>query len=220
MAGGYVMIPAAAVLWWISYNWAIYGNPLEFMFGQYSAYAQQKNITDGGLLPTKGNLGLTLTTFHWSLLETVGVGGPRAGGMRRRRAGLQAGLRQQHPAGGGDRQCLCVCAAEPLPGPDGHQQRPFAALHLVEQPLCADGLAAGGRPGGRVSCRNSPGPAAQAVGDRRPAGRARGAERVVERGPHRAPRRAGGGQDVRGIHHAIPPPPRAGSTSTTSPAES
>ncbi|WP_024819421.1 ArnT family glycosyltransferase [Arthrobacter sp. 31Y] len=73
MAGGYVMIPAAAVLWWISYNWAIYGDPLEFMFGQYSAYAQQKNITDGGLLPTKGNAGLTLTTFHWSLLETVGV---------------------------------------------------------------------------------------------------------------------------------------------------
>ncbi len=73
MAGGYVMIPAAAVLWWLSYNWAIYGKPLEFMFGQYSAYAQQKNITDGGLLPTKGNLGLTLTTFHWSLLETAGV---------------------------------------------------------------------------------------------------------------------------------------------------
>lgn len=73
MAGGYVMIPAAAVLWWLSYNWAIYGNPLEFMFGQYSAYAQQKNITDGGLLPTKGNLGLTLTTFHWSLLETAGL---------------------------------------------------------------------------------------------------------------------------------------------------
>ncbi len=73
MAGGYVMVPAAAVLWWLSYNWAVYGNPLEFMFGQYSAYAQQKNITDGGLLPTKGNLGLTLTTFHWSLLETAGV---------------------------------------------------------------------------------------------------------------------------------------------------
>lgn len=73
MAGGYVMVPAAAVLWWISYNWAIYGNPLEFMFGQYSAYAQQKNITDGGLLPTKGNIGLTLSTFHWSLLETSGV---------------------------------------------------------------------------------------------------------------------------------------------------
>lgn len=73
MAGGYAMIPAAAVLWWISYNWAIYGDPLEFMFGQYSAYAQQKNITDGGLLPTKGNAGLTLTTFHWSLLETAGV---------------------------------------------------------------------------------------------------------------------------------------------------
>jgi hypothetical protein len=73
MASGYAMVPAAAVLWWLSYNWAIYGNPLEFMFGQYSAYAQQKNITDGGLLPTKGNLGLTLWTFHWSLFETLGV---------------------------------------------------------------------------------------------------------------------------------------------------
>ncbi|HEU4668541.1 MAG TPA: glycosyltransferase family 39 protein [Arthrobacter sp.] len=73
MAAGYATVPAAAVLWWLSYNWALYGNPLEFMFGQYSAYAQQKNITDGGLLPTKGNLGLTLWTFHWSLVETVGV---------------------------------------------------------------------------------------------------------------------------------------------------
>ena len=73
MAAAYAMVPAAAVLWWLTYNWAIYGNPLEFMFGQYSAYAQQKNITDGGLLPTKGNLGLTLWTFHWSLLETSGV---------------------------------------------------------------------------------------------------------------------------------------------------
>lgn len=73
MAAGYAMVPAAAVVWWLSYNWAIYGNPLEFMFGQYSAYAQQKSITDGGLLPTKGNLGLTLWTFHWSLLETVGA---------------------------------------------------------------------------------------------------------------------------------------------------
>ncbi|WP_285247172.1 glycosyltransferase family 39 protein [Pseudarthrobacter sp. efr-133-R2A-89] len=73
MAAAYAMVPAAAVLWWLSYNWAIYGNPLEFMFGQYSAYAQQKNITDGGLLPTKGNLGLTLWTFHWSLLETLGA---------------------------------------------------------------------------------------------------------------------------------------------------
>lgn len=73
MAAAYAMVPAAAVLWWLSYNWAIYGNPLEFMFGQYSAYAQQKNITDGGLLPTKGNLGLSLWTFHWSVLETSGV---------------------------------------------------------------------------------------------------------------------------------------------------
>ncbi|WP_201293239.1 ArnT family glycosyltransferase [Arthrobacter zhaoguopingii] len=73
MSAGYVMVPAAAVLWWLAYNWAIYENPLEFMFGEYSAYAQQKDLTESGLVTTRGNLGMTLWTFYWSLLETVGV---------------------------------------------------------------------------------------------------------------------------------------------------
>lgn len=72
MAGSYAMVPVGAVLWWLAYNWAIYGKPLEFMFGEYSAYAQQRAMTEGGMVTTKGNLGMTLWTFHWSLLETVG----------------------------------------------------------------------------------------------------------------------------------------------------
>ena len=73
MAAGYAWIPALAVFWWLAYNWGIYGNPLEFMFGQYSASAQQSSISESGLLPTKGNLGLTLVTFHSSVLGTAGI---------------------------------------------------------------------------------------------------------------------------------------------------
>ncbi|GGC95675.1 hypothetical protein GCM10011512_23390 [Tersicoccus solisilvae] len=73
MAVAFAALPAAAVLWWLAYNWGVYGNPLEFMFGQYSAYAQQSGISTSGLLTTKGNLGLTLWTYHWSLLETAGT---------------------------------------------------------------------------------------------------------------------------------------------------
>lgn len=73
MAVGYAWIPALAVCWWLAYNWGIYGDPLEFMFGPYSASAQQSSISSSGLLPTKGNLGLTLLTFHSSVLGTAGV---------------------------------------------------------------------------------------------------------------------------------------------------
>jgi hypothetical protein len=74
-AAAYAVIPLAAVLWWLAYNWGIYGDPLEFMFGQYSAFAQQHAITEQGLLPTKGNIGLSLWTYHVSLFETVGLMG-------------------------------------------------------------------------------------------------------------------------------------------------
>ncbi len=73
MAAGYAWIPAVAVFWWLAYNWGIYGNPLEFMFGPYSASAQQSSISTSGLLPTKGNLGLTLVTFHSSVFGTAGL---------------------------------------------------------------------------------------------------------------------------------------------------
>jgi hypothetical protein len=69
----FVATPAAAITWWLSYNWAIYGNPLEFMFGPYSAWALQKPILDSGMLPTKGNFGLSLWTYDWSLLAAAGA---------------------------------------------------------------------------------------------------------------------------------------------------
>ena len=66
-------VPAAAITWWLSYNFVVYGRPLEFMFGPYSAYAQQESMVTSGLMTTKGNVGFTLTTYNWAVLETVGL---------------------------------------------------------------------------------------------------------------------------------------------------
>lgn len=73
MALSFAAVPMACVLWWLAYNLAIYGNPLEFMFGEYSAATQQRNIAESGLLATKGNAGLTLWTYGWSVIEAAGV---------------------------------------------------------------------------------------------------------------------------------------------------
>lgn len=66
-------VPAAAITWWLAYNFAVYGRPLEFMFGPYSAYAQQKSIVTSGVMITKGNIGFTLSTYNWAVLETAGL---------------------------------------------------------------------------------------------------------------------------------------------------
>ncbi len=73
MTLSFAVIPAACALWWVSYNFALYGNPLEFMFGEYSAATQQRNISESGLLTTKGNAGLTFSVYGWSVLEAAGI---------------------------------------------------------------------------------------------------------------------------------------------------
>lgn len=64
--------PAVGVVWWLAYNYALYGNPLEFMFGQYSAFAQQQAISEYGSLTTKGHPGLSLYVYTWSAWEVIG----------------------------------------------------------------------------------------------------------------------------------------------------
>ncbi len=68
----YIAAPAAAVIWWVSYNFVRYGDPLDFARGPYSAAAQQQDLTDLGLLPTKGNLGLAVRTFDWNIVNIIG----------------------------------------------------------------------------------------------------------------------------------------------------
>ena len=69
----FVLPSLVAVAWWLAYNWALYHDPFEFLFGQYSASAQATVVAQEGLLPTKGNLGLSFYTFSWSMLEFTGV---------------------------------------------------------------------------------------------------------------------------------------------------
>ncbi len=70
----FVAAPALAVMWWLLYNFVRYGDPLDFARGTYSAAAQQQELTDLGLLPTKGNFGLALRTFNWNVMDILGPG--------------------------------------------------------------------------------------------------------------------------------------------------
>ncbi len=72
-AACFVSVPALSAIWWFSYNWVSFGDPLEFMRGQYSAHAQQQVLLDNGLLPTKGNLGISLSSYNWAVIETAGA---------------------------------------------------------------------------------------------------------------------------------------------------
>ena len=73
MTLSFLALPFVAVLWWLSYNWTIYGDVLEFATSDYSAGAQQHDLYLRGLLPTQGNLGLSFYTFGWAEIETAGV---------------------------------------------------------------------------------------------------------------------------------------------------
>lgn len=68
----FVAAPVVAIMWWLVYNYVRYGDPLDFARGQYSAAVQQSELADLGLLPTKGNLGLAVRTFNWSVGDVVG----------------------------------------------------------------------------------------------------------------------------------------------------
>lgn len=68
----FVAASAIAVIWWLTYNYVRYGDALDFARGTYSAAAQQQELTDVGLLPTKGNLGLAVRTFNWNVTDIIG----------------------------------------------------------------------------------------------------------------------------------------------------
>jgi hypothetical protein len=67
-----VLCPFIGVGWWLAYNYATYHDPLEFMTGPYSAWRQQADDIARGIVTTKGNLGISLTVYNWSLWEILG----------------------------------------------------------------------------------------------------------------------------------------------------
>lgn len=53
---------------WFLWNLVIFGDPLYFVFGPFSAHTQQSQLASAGNLPTKGNLLLSLQTYSLSML--------------------------------------------------------------------------------------------------------------------------------------------------------
>lgn len=69
---GFCAVPSAGILWWLTYNWVLYGDPFEFSRGEYSASALQATTVAEGMAPTKGSLGLSVASYNWPLLYTAG----------------------------------------------------------------------------------------------------------------------------------------------------
>ncbi|MHB1067782.1 MAG: hypothetical protein ACYC2Z_10230 [Candidatus Nanopelagicales bacterium] len=73
LLGSYLAVPAAGVVWWFSYNYIRFGDPLEFARGPYSAGAEAALRSSLGVLPQKGNLGLSLAIYHDAAINIVGI---------------------------------------------------------------------------------------------------------------------------------------------------
>jgi hypothetical protein len=70
LALGYVAPPVYAMGMWIFYNWLIFGDPLSFARGQYSAAASTAATTGATV---KGHLALSFMTYGWDCMDVIGL---------------------------------------------------------------------------------------------------------------------------------------------------
>lgn len=68
----YLAWPVFGMFLWLFYNWLIFGDPLAFQHGKYSAAFQQGQYAAAGLLPTKSHLLVALTTYSGAVLLNLG----------------------------------------------------------------------------------------------------------------------------------------------------
>lgn len=71
----FLVLAFAGVVFWLGWNWAIYGNPFFFANGPYSAKAQQAVIAASGKLYTVQNLSLSIRAYSWAIFDNVGLVG-------------------------------------------------------------------------------------------------------------------------------------------------
>jgi|GEM_PF-737624 hypothetical protein len=71
----FLTLAGSGVLFWLGWNLAIYGDPLYFMTGPYSAQAQQEVIALSGNLHTVNDLKMSLKAYSWATLNNVGFVG-------------------------------------------------------------------------------------------------------------------------------------------------
>jgi len=68
----YLTLAGFGIVLWLLWNLVIFGDPLYFAFGPYSAHAQQIRIEEAGALPTKFNLPLSLAAYWWAMVNNAG----------------------------------------------------------------------------------------------------------------------------------------------------
>lgn len=73
LTAGYLLPPLVAMTWWLVGNYSTFGDPLAFQRGPYSAQTQQNVLASLGLLPTKGSLATTFTSYGLVLLWAAGA---------------------------------------------------------------------------------------------------------------------------------------------------
>lgn len=61
------------VFLWLLWNLLIFGDPLYFAFGPYSAHAQQDQLNAAGVLPTKGEWFVSAKTYMYALAYNCGA---------------------------------------------------------------------------------------------------------------------------------------------------
>ena len=63
----FLTMGAFGIFLWFGWNWAIFKDPLYFVFGPFSAHAQQQQLLTAGNLPTRGNLLLSIKVYFYAL---------------------------------------------------------------------------------------------------------------------------------------------------------
>lgn len=67
------MMGGAGIVGWVLWNWAIFKDPMYFITGPFSAYAQQRILKNVGQLPTEGNLFNALYYYFWAMVDNNGM---------------------------------------------------------------------------------------------------------------------------------------------------
>ena len=63
----------AGIIMWLLWNWSIFGDPLYFIFGPFSAHTQQLNFAKNGLLITEHNIILSTKIYTIAVMFCVGL---------------------------------------------------------------------------------------------------------------------------------------------------
>lgn len=61
------------IVLWVVWNWLIFGDPLFFIFGPYSAHAQQTQLETAGVLISKHNILVSLKTYWYAMIYNIGI---------------------------------------------------------------------------------------------------------------------------------------------------